>query len=256
MSGAVRPPQQVGSPDPGSEISGRLRGARRLRPMRLPTAAAPAGQSALSGDRLGTARAVIVPVVAGAVTGLVAAYSYYDQLLRPLAHTFSLWILVAVVLSAGQTARRAVLRTSTAVLTAIVAFHLGQRLIYRIKYPGDAYAFTVSSLAAWGLLALVAGAVLGPVFARLGRSDWSGSTVAAGAIGLLVADAFRRANNYPEDAPTLATFAVVAIIIILMLATVTRRQLVRTALLSVPCAVLATLLFSSPLLEQLVGIPD
>ncbi|MGI8612766.1 MAG: DUF6518 family protein [Nocardioidaceae bacterium] len=222
--------------------------------MKLPTAGAPSAGSALSGDPRATASAVTASVVAGAVTGLVAAFSYYDRLLRPLAHTFGLWILLAVIVSAGQTPRRAILRASTAVFAAIVAFHLGQRLIYRIKYHGDAYTFSANSLALWCLLALAAGVVLGPVFARIGRSGWSGSAAAAAAIGLLVADVRRRTHNYPGDSATLLTFAVLAVIIVIVLTAVSRRQLVRTALLILPCVVLAYFLVSTPLLELLLGI--
>jgi len=222
--------------------------------VRLPTAGAPPAGSALPGGPRKAVSAVIVPVAAGALTGLVAAFSYYDRLLRPLAHTFGLGILLAVVASAGQAPRRAALRTSTAVFAAIVAFHLGQRLIYRIKYSGDAYAFSAGSLALWGLLALSAGVVLGPVFARIGRSGWSGSAAAASAIGLLVADVRRRTHNYPADSATLLTFAVLAVIIVLVLTAVTRRQLVLTALLILPCVVLAYFLITTPLLELLPGI--
>jgi len=195
-----------------------------------------------------------VPVAAGAVTGLIAAISYYDRLLRPLAHTFGLGILLAVIASAGQAPRRAAVRASTAILAAIVAFHLGQRLIYQIKYPGDAYAFNGSSLALWALLALAAGMVLGPIFARIGRADWVGSAAAASAVGLLAADLHRRTHNYPEDSVTLLTFTVLAAIVILVLTAATRRQLIRTALLILPCAVLSYLLITSPLLQRLPGI--
>ncbi|PZS35591.1 MAG: hypothetical protein DLM59_02795 [Pseudonocardiales bacterium] len=195
-----------------------------------------------------------MPVAAGAVTGLVVAFGYYDRLLRPLAHTFGPWILLAVVASAGQAPRRAALRTSTALFTAIVAFHLGQRVIYRIHYAGDAYAFSASSLALWCLLALAAGMVLGPVFARIGRADWAGSAAAASAIGLLAADVHLRTHNYPDESATLLTFAVLAVIIILILGAVSRRQVIRTALLIVPCAVLSYLLLSTPLLELVPGI--
>ncbi len=80
-----------------------------------------------------------------------------------------------MVASAGQAPRRAALRTSTAVFAALVTFHLGQQLVYRIKYSGDAYAVSATSLALWGLLALAAGVIPGPVFVRIGRSRWSGS---------------------------------------------------------------------------------
>lgn len=198
---------------------------------------------------------VIPAIAAGTLIGLVCAYSYYDSLLRPLAHTFGLWILLAVAVSVGRTAGRAVLRTSTAVLAAIIAFHLGQRLIYQIKYPGDAYAFGLGSLASWCLLALVAGAVLGPAFACLGRSDWLGSGAAAGAVSLLLADAYRRGHDRPSEAHTLAGFAVLAILIVFALTAVNRRQIVRTVLLSVGCTALAYALFflSSWMLELLMG---
>lgn len=165
-----------------------------------------------------------------------------------------MWILLAVIVSAGQTTRRAILRTSTAVLSAIVAFHLGQRLIYRIKYPGDAYAFDLTSLALWCLLALAAGVVIGPRFAAIGRADWAASGAAAGAVGLLVADAYSRGHNRPDEAPTLQVFAVLAIVLVFVLAAVTRRQTIRTALLSLPSCILAYLLISSPMLDLVVGI--
>lgn len=195
-------------------------------------------------------------LAAGGVTGMVVAYSYYDRLLRPLAHTVGLWILLAVAVSAGQTARRAILRTSTAVLAAIVALHLGQRLIYWIKYAGDAYAFGLRSFGLWSLLALAAGAVLGPVFARIGRSDWPGSGATAAAVGLLVADVFRRTQNYPGETPVLRTFAVLAILTVLALAAVNRSQMVRTVLLSLGSTVVAYLLIFNalPLLWRLVNI--
>jgi len=176
-----------------------------------------------------------VPVAAGAVTGLIAAISYYDRLLRPLAHTIALWILLAVAVSAGQAPRRAILRTSTAVLAGIVALNIGQRLIYRVKYTGDAYAFGLHSFGLWSLLALGVGMVLGPVFARIGRSDWPGSGATAAAVGLLVADVFRRTHSYPGDTPILRAFAVLAILTILALAAVNISQMVRTVLLSLAC---------------------
>lgn len=205
-------------------------------------------------DRRRLSRAGISAAGAGALIGLVGAYSYYDRLLRPLAHTFGPWILLAVAVSVGQTVRRAILRTSIALLAAIVAFHLGQRLIYWVKYSGDAYGFSLSSLALWCVLALVAGAVFAPVFARIGRSDWSGTGAAAGAVGLLLADAYRQGRSRPSEAPTLLVFAVLAVLVVLLLTAVTRRQVVRTVLLSIPCAVLAYAVLASSLLARLVSI--
>ncbi len=214
--------------------------------MSLPTAPASTAGTPKPNSRRGFFGGWVSAAGLGAATGLVAAYCYYDALLRPLAHIFGLWILLAVVVSGGQTVRRAALRVSTAVFTAIVAFHLGQRLFYHIKYPGDAYAFSLASLALWCLLAVAAGAILGSVFARIGRSDWPGSAAAAAAIGLLAADAYRRGHIDPTAAHVLLTFAVLAIIVILALATASRRQLLRTALLSVLCVVLATALLLTP----------
>lgn len=77
---------------------------------------------------------------------------------------------------------------------------------------------------------------------------------AAGAVGLLLGDVLRRTHSYPDDAPTLLTFVVLAILTVFVLTAVTLRQIIRTALLSVPCGVLAYLLVSSPWLALLVGV--
>lgn len=193
--------------------------------------------------------------LAGVVSGLVGAYSYYDELLNPFAHTFGIWVLLTVAVSARQPVRRAVLGSITALLAAVVAFSVGLQVRYGIRYPGAPYSINLSVVGLWCVLAVVAGAALGLAFSRIGRPGWSGAGAAAAAIGLLLAAAVHRSANYPEQAPILLVCTVLAISVVLVLAGTTGRQAFRTALLTAPFAVLGYAVVSTPdLLEQLIFI--
>lgn len=129
-----------------------------------------------------------------------------------------MWIVTVALVSARQARVRAVVLSFLVLLAAVVAFFYGKKVVYDIKYPGAAYSVDGFQLLEWGLLAAVAGALLGVLFAGIGRAGRAGSIATGSAVGLLAADALRRAINYHDQAPMLIAFAVVAIAAVLLAA--------------------------------------
>lgn len=198
-------------------------------------------------------RHLVVAVLAGALTGGFAAWAYYNDPFRPLSHTFGLWILTVALLSARRSPRSAVAASCLALLAAVAAFYVGKKVMYDIRYPGMPYGLSIDQLREWGVLAVIAGAALGVVFAGIGAAGRRGSIATAAAVGLLLADAYRRAGNYSSDAPVVIGFAVLAVIAVLAVAVRTPRQLLEIAAWTVPAAAIGYALVSAPdALEQLL----
>jgi hypothetical protein len=156
-----------------------------------------------------------VALAAGLITGGFAAWAYYDDLFRPLAHGFGLWITLLALLSAGQRPRRAVVRACHALAAAVIAFYVGKKVMYGIDYPGMPYSINISVLTEWLFLAVVAGATLGWTFSWAGRPGRTGALGTAAVIGLLVADAYRRSSNYHAEAPVVVAFPLLAAVAVL-----------------------------------------
>jgi hypothetical protein len=194
-----------------------------------------------------------VGVVAGLITGGFAAWAYYDDWFRPVAHTFGLWIAVVALGSAGQRPRRAVGQAVLTLAAAVIAFYVGKKVMYGIDYPGMPYALNLSDLVEWLALAAVAGALLGWVFSWGGRPGMVGAIGTASAVGLLLADAYRRAGGYPGDAPVVLPFAGFAVAAVLAVSVRSWWQLALVVGWAVPATVVGYLLVSGPdLLEQVL----
>ncbi len=192
-------------------------------------------------------------ILAGALTGAFAAWAYYDDFFGPLSHTFGLWILTVALLSARRSRGSAITASCLALLAAVAAFYVGKKLMYGIRYPGMPYSLNIDQLREWGVLAVIAGAVLGVVFAGIGAAGRRGSIATAAAVGLLLADAYRRTHNYPSEGLVLIGFAALAVIAVLAVAVRTPRQLLEIAAWTVPAAALGYALVSAPdALEQLL----
>ena len=195
----------------------------------------------------------LVAVAAGGLTGGFAAWAYYDGWFRPLAHTFGLWIAAVALLSAGQRPRRAVVQAVVALAAAVVAFYVGKKVMYGINYPGMPYSVNASDLVEWLLLAAVAGALLGWVFSWGGRPGTVGAIGTASAVGLLIADAYRRSAGYPWELSAVVVVAGLAVFAVLAMSVRSWRQLALVAGWTVPATVVGYLLVSLPdLLEQLL----
>jgi hypothetical protein len=190
-------------------------------------------------------------VAGGLVTGAFAAWAYYGDAFRPLAHSFGMWIALLALLSARRPVREAVLRSVLALAAAVVAFYVGKDVMYGVEYPGMPYSVDSDQLAQWLVLAVVAGTLLGWAFARIGRPGHAGAASTAAALGLLAADAYRRSVNHSGDAPVVVGLAALAAVAVLAVAVRSPRQLAEIALWTLPAAAAGWLLVSAPdLLEQ------
>jgi hypothetical protein len=154
----------------------------------------------------------MVALAAGLITGGFAAWAYYDDFFRPLAHGFGLWITLLALLSADQRPRRAVVRACLALAAAVIAFYVGKKVMYGIDYPGMPSSINISVLTEWLILGVVAGATLGWAFSWAGRPGRTGALGTAAVIGLLVADAYRRSSNYHAEAPVVVAFTLLAVV--------------------------------------------
>ena len=196
----------------------------------------------------------VLAVAGGLVTGGFAAWAYYAEAFRPLAHSFGLWIALLALLSARRPLREAVLRSVLALAAAVVAFYVGKDVMYGIEYPGMPNSVDLDQLVQWLVLAVVAGSFLGWAFHRIGRPGHAGAASTAAALGLLAADAYRRCSNYPGDAPVVVGLALLAAAAVLAVAVRSPRQLAEIALWTLPAAAAGWVLVSAPdLLEQFLS---
>lgn len=192
----------------------------------------------------------------GFLSGGLAARAYYDDLLRPLAHTFGLWITAVTLVVAGQRLRRAVGAAWLCLAVAVLTFYVGLKVRYGVEYPGGSYALNFEVITLWLGLAAVAGSVLALALRWAGRSGVPGAAGSAAALGLLAADAYRRSSNYPGDARVVLTAAVLEAVVIVLATVRTARQLGVVALVTVPAAAIGLAVVSLPdLIEQGFLIP-
>ncbi|MEV6642416.1 DUF6518 family protein [Amycolatopsis sp. NPDC051371] len=139
---------------------------------------------------VGAARRVLLCGVAGLVTGFFAAYCYYSPALRLLAHSLGLWVLAVALVAARADVRRACVRAVSLLVGAVVAFYIGKKVFYGIKYPGMPYEVAVDTMVLWCGFAVVAGLALGWLFHAIGEDTWRGALATSAAVGLLLADAY------------------------------------------------------------------
>ena len=203
--------------------------------------------------RTRTAAGPVLAIAGGLATGGFAAWAYYGDTFRPLAHTFGLWIALLALLGARRPVRDAVLRSVLALAAAVLAFYVGKDVMYGIEYPGAPYSLALDQLVQWLALAVVAGSLFGWAFCRIGRPGRAGALATAAAVGLLAADAYRRSSHYHSDAVVVVGFTVLAVAAVLAVAVRSPRQLAEVALWTPPMLAAGWLLVSAPdLLEQLL----
>ena len=63
-----------------------------------------------------------VCVIAGVGVGGFGGFAYYSPLLRPLAHTLGMWLLLVTLVSAKRPLPHAILLATTTLVTAVPAF--------------------------------------------------------------------------------------------------------------------------------------
>lgn len=191
--------------------------------------------------------------IAGLASGVFGAYAYSSTDYRPFAHTLGVWILLTVLVSARQPRRRAMVRATTALVTAVVAFYAGKELLYVTRFSAE-FTLDPVRLGLWLAVAVAAGCALGAIFHRIGTEGRAAAAATAAAAGLLVADTLRRALNYPREALVLGVFTGLALIAVWLRARpLTRVQLLWLLALLPLTTIAGYLLVSAPdLLEDLV----
>ena len=192
--------------------------------------------------------------LAGLASGALGAFAYYNDWLSPLSHTFVLWIVLTVLVSARTTLRRATVTATAALLGAVLAFYPAKELGYLLRFPGGEFSLNPAQLALWSLLAVVAGPVLGPVFRHVGTASHRAGLSTAAAVGLVIADACHRGFAHPREWPALSAYVVIALAAVCAAARgMPREQSRRAVVMTLPAAAICYLLVSAPdVLEQLL----
>ncbi|GAA1219676.1 hypothetical protein [Prauserella alba] len=182
----------------------------------------------------GSLRDSVIPAVTGLLAGAAVAWSYYDDVLRSLAHTFTVWVVLAVLVARRRTPADAYARVTALLLAAVASFY-GFRSVFYVVLYGGFYPPPLMRLVTWFVLALVAGLVLAFVLRHVGVDGWWGALACAGAIGLVIGDLVRR---FDADDVALLAVSGAAVGVIAWLGVPSARQAARVAAAVVPCAVL------------------
>ncbi|MFC4946642.1 hypothetical protein [Pseudonocardia sp. GCM10023141] len=86
----------------------------------------------------------------------MGAYSYYDPLQRPISRTLALWLIVVIAVAARRPPRPAILHATVALLSAVIAFYVGKKVMYALRYPGQPYPLNYTEIGLWIVLAIAA----------------------------------------------------------------------------------------------------
>lgn len=184
----------------------------------------------------------------GVSSGALGAYSYYHDTWRPLAHSFGIWIALAVLASSPDRIQRSMLRASIVLLAATTSFYVGKKIYYGYLYPGMPYHLDVGYTIAWGTAAIVAGAALGLLGARLHRRGWLAAAATASVCALIAVDAYRTESRdgLLNNVGPVAPLAVVAISMIVLMGPRSVRHLARIGILVPPAIALSYAILALP----------
>lgn len=152
----------------------------------------------------GTARITrrdVIAALGGMVVGAAGAAFYYDQTMRPLAHTLQMWVLLVAVVATRQPPLRGALQGAVAMLTSVLSFYLGKAVIYGQLYPGTSYDLDWVDIAGWVVLGILGGSLLGLTASRMGQAGWLSVAATSVLVGFLVIDGYARFRDYGEVLP-------------------------------------------------------
>ncbi|WP_410652814.1 hypothetical protein [Amycolatopsis sp. cmx-4-54] len=190
-------------------------------------------------------------ILAGVISGAVGAYAYYSDMLRPLAHSFTIWIVLVVAVTAGAPRRRAATRAVGALIAAVLAFYWGKALVYGVKYAGMQYQIDVSTTVLWCALAIAGGLLAGFLLSAIGRTDLRGTVATATAVGLLAADVVRQSGRSGIGVLLLATVVAIGFVGFRGIRSV--RQGIQVAACAIPLGGLGFIAVSAPdILEEVL----
>jgi general stress protein CsbA len=187
----------------------------------------------------------------GVAAGVFVAWAYYTTGIRDLAHSFTIWVGLLVAVAARREPKQAATASVVALIAGVLCFYFGRDVIYDLKYPASSYGVDPDTVILWCVLAVVAGVVLGVAFSRIGREDWPGAIITAGAAGLLLADTYRKSQGTVDVGMIVATC--LALLVIALSAHRSRAQLRKVVILLLPGMLAGYVLVSAPdVLEEMV----
>ena len=143
----------------------------------------------------------VIAALGGIVVGAAGAAFYYNQTMRPLAHTLQIWVLLVAIVAMRQPPLRGVLQGALAMLTSVLSFYLGKAVIYAQLYPGTSYDLDWVTIASWAVLGILGGSLLGLAASRMGEAGWLSVAATSVLIGFLVVDGYARFDDYGEVLP-------------------------------------------------------
>ncbi|RSN60679.1 hypothetical protein DMH01_15465 [Amycolatopsis sp. WAC 04182] len=191
-------------------------------------------------------RAELLVAGAGILSGAFASVAYYTDI-RTLAHSFVIWIVLVSLVTTRRPAPQAVIRAIIALLAAVLAFYLGKKVIYGIKYPdAPSYQINLPTVAIWCVLAIIAGLVLGMGLRYIGTPNWPGALATAAAAGLILADSWRLGGSVLWERPLQLVVNVPAAAGLIALGSRSRRQLGKILALLLPLTMIGYGIVSAP----------
>ncbi|WP_410579708.1 hypothetical protein [Amycolatopsis sp. lyj-108] len=170
---------------------------------------------------------------------------------KKLAHSFTIWIVLVVAVTAGAPRRHAAVRAVGTLIAAVLAFYWGKALVYGVEYAGMPYEIDVSTTVLWCAMAIAGCLIAGFLVSTIGRSDIRGTVATATIVGLLVADVVRQSSRSGLGVLLLAT--VVAIGFVGIRGIRSLRQGLQVAAYAIPLAGRGFMIVSAPdFLEEVV----
>lgn len=186
----------------------------------------------------------------------IAAAAYYSTDLRPLAHTYGIWVLFAFAVASARPLRAALLASTTFLGTSVVVFFIGVKMFHDLKWgaAGSTLGVSWDRMALWLILAVPAGLLLGLAGYAAVRNGWRGDISRAAVIGVLAAEAFDRVLDYgfSDVAVLLAIGAAVGLLVHFRASGLRLRRTIAVTPLTLMCSLL--LLSAPDFLEQLIAL--
>ena len=154
-------------------------------------------------DRRSDTYVSVLSIMLGTGIAGISSAAYYSAELRPLAHTYGIWVLFAFAVASARPLRAAVLASTTFLATSVVVFFIGVKVFHDVKWAAAGSTLDVpwDRVTLWLIFALPAGLLLGLAGYVAVQGGWKGVASRAGVIGVFAAEAFDRVVGYGFSDP-------------------------------------------------------